>query len=181
MYFFILTFICFGQKEPIKAQIFRLLTAHNQILYVIFQTTSQFSFKFCITIQCRGTIALKFSSWNICFGLKESMNLQFCKLLSAPMKFHPIPHVIFETTRSGFIWILDHCSLTCKIAPMWFFSSILTYLGQEEPIEVKFSDFWVVGWKFTKFLMPCLKPQVRFSLNFESLFSVMWYDTSILF
>ena len=38
---------------------------------------------------------------------------------------------------------------------------------------MKFSDFWVVGWKFTKFLMPYLKPQVSFSLNFASLFNVM--------
>ena len=28
-----------------------------------------------------------------------------------------------------------------------------------------FSDFWVDGWKFTKFLMSYLKPQVSFSLN----------------
>ena len=50
--FFHLNFICFGQKDPIKVQIFRLLTAcmkTNQIPYVIFQATCQFSFKICIT------------------------------------------------------------------------------------------------------------------------------------
>ena len=41
-------------------------------------------------------------------------------------------------------------------------------------IEKKFSDFWVVGWKFTKILMSYLKPQVSFSLNFVSLFSVLF-------
>ena len=38
-YFFIWIFICFGQKDPIKVQIFRLSTARmkiNQISYVIF-------------------------------------------------------------------------------------------------------------------------------------------------
>ena len=30
---------------------------------------------------------------------------------------------------------------------------------------MKFSDFWVVGWKFTKFLMSYLKPQVSFSFK----------------
>ena len=39
-------------------QIIRLLTAHmkiNQIPYVIFQATSQFSFKFCIILQRHDT------------------------------------------------------------------------------------------------------------------------------
>ena len=45
--------------------------------------------------------------------------------------------------------------------------------GQNEPIEKKFSDFSVVGWKATKFVMSYLKPQVSFSLNLASLFSVM--------
>ena len=55
LYFFIWSFICFWQKEPIKVQIFRLSTARvkiRQIPYVILQATSQFSFKCCITIQC---------------------------------------------------------------------------------------------------------------------------------
>ena len=57
-YFFIYIFLCVGQKKPIKVQIFRLSTARmkiNQISYVIFQATCQFSFKFCITFQCHDT------------------------------------------------------------------------------------------------------------------------------
>ena len=44
--------------DPIKVQIFRLLTdcmKINQISYVIFQATSQFSFNFCSTFQCHDT------------------------------------------------------------------------------------------------------------------------------
>ena len=51
-------FICCYQKEPIKVQIFRLSTVLmkiNQIFYVTFKTTSQFSFKYCITLQCYDT------------------------------------------------------------------------------------------------------------------------------
>ena len=81
---------------------------NNQIPYVIFQATSQFSFKFCITLQCHDTYFL----WNF---------LAF---------------------------------------------------GQKEPIKVKFSDFWVVRWKSTKFLKSYFKLQVSFSLNFVS--SVSW-------
>ena len=44
--------------DPIKVQIFRLSTARmkiNQIPYVIFQATSQFSFKLCNTVQFHDT------------------------------------------------------------------------------------------------------------------------------
>ena len=56
--FFHLSFICFGQKDLIKVQIFRLSTASmkiNQIPYAIFQAICQFSFKICITFQCHDT------------------------------------------------------------------------------------------------------------------------------
>ena len=31
------------------------------------------------------------------------------------MKVHPIPHASFETTRSSFIQILHHCSVSCLL------------------------------------------------------------------
>ena len=62
-----------------------------------------------------------------------------------------------------------------------FFSSNLIYFGQKKTMEEKFSDFWVVGWKFTKFLMLYLKQQISFSLNFVSLFSAMRDSSSALF
>ena len=117
---------------------------------------------------------MKFSSWNIiCFGQNDPIKVQFFRLLSALMKVNPIPHGIFEITRSGFIQILHHCSVSWKITPLYFCSSNLAYFGQKEPIEKECSHFWVVGWKFTKFLMSHLKLQVSFSLNFASFFSVI--------
>ena len=128
-------------------------------------------------------ILVKFSSWTIiCFKKKEPIKVQFFRrLLSAIMKIHSIPHAIFETTRSGFIQILHHCPVSWKITPLYFCSSNLVYFGQKEPIENKFSDLWVVAWKFTKFLMTYLKSQVSFSLNFASFFSVMRDNSSVLF
>ena len=44
--------------DPIKVQVFGLSTAWmkiNQIPDVIFQVTSQFSFKLCNTLQCHDT------------------------------------------------------------------------------------------------------------------------------
>ena len=58
LYIFSWDFICYWQNEPIKVQDFRLLTAHlktNQIPYVIFQTTSQFIFRYCIILHCHDT------------------------------------------------------------------------------------------------------------------------------
>ena len=161
-------------------QIIRLSTARmkiNQIPYVIFQATSQFSFKFCITFQCHDTKFL----WNFLaellrFGQKEPIKVQILRLLCALMKVHPIPRASFETTRSRFSQILHHCSVSWKITPLYFFSSGLYTLDKNQ-----FSDFLMVRWKFTKFLMSCLKLRVSFSLNFVSLFSVMRDNSSVLF
>ena len=81
------------------------------------------------------------------------------------MKVHLMPHAIFETAKSGFIQNLHHCSVLWKITPLYFCNSNLVYFGQKEPIEKKISNFWVVRWKFIKFLMSYLKPQVSFSFN----------------
>ena len=87
-------------------------------------------------------IPVKFSGWNIiCFGQKEPIKVQFFRLLSALIKVHPIPHAIFETTRSGFIQILHHCSVSWKITPLYFCSSNLVYFGQKEPTKRNFQTF----------------------------------------
>ena len=54
---FHLKLICFRQKEPIKCKFsdFQLLASKLIKCLVIFQTTSQFSLKFCITFQCHDT------------------------------------------------------------------------------------------------------------------------------
>ena len=56
---------------------------------------------------------------------KRAHQCTIFRLLGALMKVHPIPHAIFETTRSGFIQILHHCSVSWKITPLYFFSSNL--------------------------------------------------------
>ena len=63
----------FGQKDPIKVPILALLSALvkiRQIPHVIFQTTSQFFFKFCITP------LYVFSSSNIYFAQKEPIKVK---------------------------------------------------------------------------------------------------------
>ena len=117
----------------------------------------------------------KCSSWNIiCFGQKERIKVQFFRLLSALMKVHPLPHAIFETTRSGCIQILHHCLVSWKITSLYF-------LAQTSYTLDKIFGLLVIGWKFTKFPMSYRKPQASFSLNFVSSFNVMGDKSSVLF
>ena len=67
---------------------------------------------------------------------------------------------------------MHHPSVSWHIFPLKFSSWNIICFGQKEPIKVKFSDFWVVRWKSTKFLKSYFKLQVSFSLNFVS--SVSW-------
>ena len=65
-----------------------------------------------------------------------------------------------------------------------FFLAQTSYVGQKEPIELKFSDFWVVGWKFTKSykcettsqfqLCITLKSQVYSSVLFKLKLYMIW-------
>ena len=55
LYFSSSWLLYFEQKDPIKVQVLRFLSALAkmfQIPFVIFERTIQFSFKFCINIQC---------------------------------------------------------------------------------------------------------------------------------
>ena len=109
--------------------------------------------------------------------MRHSSSVQIARLfifLSAPMK-------VFETTRSEFIQTLHYYSVSKRITPLYLFSSNLIYFRLKEPIKVRFLDFLVVGSKFTKFLLPCLKLEVSFSLNFAALFSVIRDNSSVLF
>ena len=104
------------QKKHIKVQIFSFLTTcmkTNQIPFVIFKATSQFSFKYSIIFQCHDTIPMEFSRQKIiCIRQKEPIKVQFLRLSSAPMKLHPILHDIFKATRSRFINILCQSLVT---------------------------------------------------------------------
>ena len=57
---------------------------------------------------------------------------------------------------------------------LYFFSSTSYILEKNSPSKWNFWTFeWLGGLKLTKFLMSYLKSQVRFPLNFASLFNVM--------
>ena len=88
----------------------------NQIHYVIFQATSQFSFKFCNI-----SVSWHIIVWNLvtetlyALDKKNSSMYNFSGFGCSDESSNPIPHAIFETTRSGFIQILHQCSVSWKI------------------------------------------------------------------
>ena len=58
LYFFSSNIIYFGQRSQLKSKFFRFSSAWveiRQIPHVNFGMTSQFPFKFCIILHCRGT------------------------------------------------------------------------------------------------------------------------------
>ena len=101
--------------DPIKVQIFGLSTARmkiNQIPCIIFQATSphlDFATPFSVMTHNSSEI---FHLKQYMLWTKRAHQCTIFRLLGALMKVHPISHAIFETTRSGFIQILHHCSLS---------------------------------------------------------------------
>ena len=111
----------FSTKGTHQMQIFRLSTARiNQIPCNFSSHESVFTEILNHLSVSWHIIPLEFSSWN--FGQKEPIKVQVFRFLSALMKVTPIPHASFETTRSSFIQILHHCSVSWKISPQYFLS-----------------------------------------------------------
>ena len=88
------------------------------------------------------------------------------------VKIHRITYVIFETIFKSFLTTQFLCI---------FLAQTLHTLYKSSPSKCKFSDFPLLGLKFTKFLMSFFKQKVSFSSKFGSFFSVMRGNSSIHF
>ena len=104
----------------------------TKFLMLFFKPHVRVFFKFASPFSVMTHNSSEIFIWNITFfGPKKPISVTLFKLLSVLMKLHPIPHAIFETTRSEFIQFLYHCSIAWKITPLYFFSSNLIYFGQK--------------------------------------------------
>ena len=95
--------------------------------------------------------------------------MQIFRLANVRIKIHHIPHVIFGT--NSFTQNLHHSSVSLDITLLTCSSKTLYALDKRSPSKCKFSDFRLLVWKLTKFLMSFFKPRVSFPLNFASPFS----------
>ena len=112
----------------------------------------------------------------ICFGRKEPINVQILRLSSAYVKIHQIPIVIFQTKSQFFfkVWI----TLQCHERYCTFLFETLHSIDKSNTSKWKFSDFRLLAWKLTKFLISFFKPRVSFLLNLASHFSVITHNSS---
>ena len=165
-------------KETHQVQIFGLSTARmkiNQIPCHFSSHKSVFTYILHHLSVSWHIIYLDFSSWGITLWTKrahESTNFQIfdCFNESSPnssCQFWNHSVKVYSNFASMFSVMKDNSSVFFYLKPLYF--------GQ------KFSNFWVVGWKFTKFKTSYLKLQVSFSLKFASLFSLMRNNSSVLF
>ena len=101
------------------------------------------------------------------------MKVQISRLATARIKINQIPHAI-SGTNSQFLFKLC-ITLQCHETYLFsiFSSKYLYTLDKQIQSKCKFSDFQLLAWKLTKFLMSFFKPQVNFHLNFATAFSVM--------
>ena len=126
-------------------------------------------------------IPLKFSSWNITLWTKRAHQSTNFQILECFNESSPNSSCQFWNHK-----VKVYSNFASLLSVMKYNSSLFFYLkplyfGPKELVEGTISDFWVVGWKFNKLLMSCLKLQVSFSLNFASLFSAMRDNSSVLF
>ena len=98
-------------------------------------------------------IPLKFSSWSITLRTKrahqitnfqifecfiESSSNSSCQFWNHKVKVYSNFVSLFSVTK-------DNSSVFFYLKPLYF--------GQKEPIKVKFSDFWVFGWKLISYVV----------------------------
>ena len=110
----------FEQKDPMKIPILILssvLMKICQIPHVIFQITSQFFFKFCMTLQCLETkhLLCKFLGQTLyTLHKKDESKYKFSIIFSVRIKIYKIL-VIFETQNNFFfkfcttLWYHETC------------------------------------------------------------------------
>ena len=93
------------------------------------------------------------SPQNIFLQLKHYIQRIYLTLLSATVKTHQSPHVIFET--------ISHYSR------LYFFRSHITYFWEIYPMKVHIFRLAQLELKFTKFLMSFFEQKVSFSATFD--------------
>ena len=91
------------KRSPLNYKFLRFSSAWvkiRQIPHVIFESTSQFSFRCCINIQChQAKLPNIFLAQRLCTLFKRgSLKCKFLIFSSARVKICQVPHVIFKST-----------------------------------------------------------------------------------
>ena len=116
-----------------KSLFFSLWTNICQILCVIFESTNQFSFKFCNNLQCNKTklLCTFFSSNIICFGQNIPLKCKFSR-------FWVLWRKIVKFLMSSLNW---------KVKSSSNFASFFILMTHNSPVNFKLIHFllWIKG------------------------------------
>ena len=155
----------------------------RQIPHVIFNTTGQFFLKFCINLSCheRQLLCTFLAETLYTFITRNPLKCKILRLSSAHVKIRQIPHANFETTSQFLFKFFIILSVSTNKPSVKFWAHGFSTFHKTISSKSQFWDFQVLWWKFPKFLISFSKPQVSFSSNFGSLFSVMKANSSLLF
>ena len=141
------TFYTLVKNSSLKSKLLslRFLNAFVKIcqIHVIFQITSQFSFKFYdSSVSPKVTFLYFFTSKVIYFAREGPVKVQIletfeCSDQNLPKSCH------FLNNKSVFLQILHQSSVSWDITPLYFFSFNFLYFQKKEPIKVQ------IWWNFT--------------------------------
>ena len=84
---------------------------------------------------------------------KRAHQKRIFRLLSGWVKIHQIPHVIFEITSQFFYNICITLQRHERELFFTFLAETLHDLNKRNPSKCKISDFWLLTWNFTKFVL----------------------------
>ena len=121
--------------------------------------------------------------------IPEILNLmgRFCPKINLSKKYIPSAKTLY-TEGLTFNYLCEnspnylcHYIIFHATIPLHFLAQTLHTFYQSSPSKFKFSDFQLLGLKFTKFLISIFKQKFSFSSMFGSLPSVMRDHSSVLF
>ena len=124
--------------------------------------------------------SVNFSPNIIYFGQKDTIKVQTLRLSSVGSKFAKFFMSFFKAQVRSCSSFLSFFSVMTHNSSEDFWLKQYTF-DKSSTSKCKFSDLPLLALKFTKFIMLFLEQIVSFSSNFESLFSAMGHNSSVLF
>ena len=130
-----------------------------------------------------------FMTQSIYMSLVQTLHT-FHKSSLSKWKFSDLPLLILKFTKFLMSFLEPGVSFSSKFASffsvirltlLYFLSKSVYALDKRIQSRCKFSDFRLLAWKLTKFLLSFFKPQISFPLNFQSVFSVIIHNSSEIF
>ena len=145
--FFNSSIIYFGQKQPIKVQIFEIFECSIQNLS---NSSCRFWIDKSIPLQFLHHFSLSWhktpmeilSSYIFNFRQKHAFKVPIWRLSSAVVKICQIPHVNFCRHNPVFLQTLYQSCVQSNITPLYYFSWNIIYFGQNQPIKLQIFEIF---------------------------------------